>query len=131
MSQKELAIVGILDLQVVVAPDGDGWIAQGLEIDYAAGGDSPDDARTRFGHGLRALIHIHLEKNGVIDALIVPASLESWKDLLPAGMDSEHWLYSTVSFHKFLPPGIKYFPFANIRYNTFIVPGTLQPEVVM
>ena len=112
-----MAIVGLLDLQVVVAPDGDGWIAQGLEIDYAAGGDSPDDARMRFGHGLRALIQLHLETHGGIDALIVPASLEAWKDLMPAELDSEEWFYSTVSFHKFLPPGIRYFPFANIRYN--------------
>ena len=49
---------GDLSLQVIVAEDGKGWIAQGIELDYAAGGDSYDDAIRRFGAGLRRTVEL-------------------------------------------------------------------------
>ena len=57
-SPKQL-LVNVPNLQVVVAPEGDFWVAQALEIDYAAAGDSPDDAVTRFEAGLESTLKLH------------------------------------------------------------------------
>ena len=48
-------------LRAVVFQDGEGWIVHGLEIDYAAGGISPDDAKKRFARGLALTLHEHLK----------------------------------------------------------------------
>lgn len=112
---SEMAIVGIIELQVVVAPDEDGWIAQGLEIDYAAGGDSPDDARLRFEHGLRELIQVYLTDFGGIEKMIVPAATNVWADLL-RNAPAARWSFPSVSVHEFLPAEVQFFPFKGIRY---------------
>ena len=105
------ATVGILDLQVVLAKDGDGWVAQGIELDYAACGSSKDDVKDRFERGLRATIHVHLNRFGDIERLLTPTPTETWKRLLPA---EGQMRYSHVSHHQFFPPVS--FPFGKIVY---------------
>ena len=104
------ATVGILDLQVVLAKDGDGWVAQGIELDYAACGSSKEDVKARFERGLGATIQAHLNHFGDIDRLIVPAA-PPWTQLLPA---ADQMRYSHVSHHRFFPPVS--FPFGKIVY---------------
>ena len=114
-SAPSLAVVGI-DLQVVVAPDEDGWIAQGVEIDCAAGGDTPEDAQERFEHALGALLQAHLSSFGNLEKMLSPVnSANLWAELALSASASE-WTYSHVSVHKFLPAEIDFFPFKMIRY---------------
>ncbi len=114
--QRVQALVGIFDLQVVVAPDDDAWIAQGIEIDYATAGSSPDDVRARFGQGLCTLIQAHLDRFGNIERMIESAPLSTWAEFVEKQGDQQQWQYSSVSIHDYLPPNLQYFPFGNIKY---------------
>lgn len=105
------ATVGILNLQVVLAREGNGWVAQGIEIDYAACGASKDDVKERFESGLCATIQAHLDRFGDVDQLLTPTPVETWRRLLPA---EEQMRYSHVSQHQFFPP--VFFPFGKIMY---------------
>lgn len=109
-------IVGILDLQVIVAPQGKLWVAQALEIDYAAAGESPEDAKKRFEDGLCATIHEHLRVFGTLSRLTqsTPAP-DEWFSLVKKGKLEE---YTQVSIHDFLPDKIDklLLPFGQIKY---------------
>jgi hypothetical protein len=102
-------IVGLGELRVLVTPDGDGWFAQALEIDYSAGGDSIEDVKARFERGLTLTIGKHLETYGSIDKLLVVAPREAWAAFYAAGKESQKHLFSQLSLHK---QG----PFDSIRY---------------
>lgn len=71
-------LVQIVDLQVWVFRDGEHWVAQGLDIDYAAAGETLDEVRMHFSKGLCATIEEHLKKFKTIDALIRPAPRDVW-----------------------------------------------------
>ncbi len=108
---SETAVVTLLGLQVIIAPDGDQWVAQALEIDYAAAGDSKEDVKQRFQNGLTATIGEHFKRFGGIDELLTPPPPSYWRDLLKTGQME---LFSSVSTHEFeMPPG---FPFGQINY---------------
>jgi len=119
---KALYGVGIFDLQVILAEEApNSWVAQAMEIDYAAGGTTLEDVQTRFEQGLCATIHEHLTVFGDLDKLVVPALPEFWKHLYKAGKVHH---YSQVSMHEILtknkaseecliPTG---FPFGKIDY---------------
>ena len=114
-SAPSLAVVGF-DLQVVVAPDEDGWIAQGVQIDCAAGGDTPEDAQKRFEHALGALLQAHLTNFGNLDKVLSPVnSANVWAELAQSAAASE-WTYSHVSVHELLPAELDFFPFETIKY---------------
>ena len=108
------ATVGILDLQVLLAKDGDGWVAQGIELDYAACGSSRDDVKDRFERGLCATIQAHLNRFGDIERLLKPTPPATWTRLLPA---EDQMRYSHVSHHRFFPPVSVSFPFGKIVYT--------------
>lgn len=113
----ELAVVGIFDLQVLVARDDDSWVAQGVEIDYAVCGTSLDDVRERFQLGLSKMIQAHFGKFGNLDGLLQPAPLEVWTNLVRSQPPAQEWLYTTVSVHKFIDPQrVNEIPFASIKY---------------
>ena len=76
-------------LQVIIAADGDGWVAQGIEIDYAAGGDSPTDAKERFQIGLEATARASLETNNNLSAFLRPANINTWMPLVVKGAASK------------------------------------------
>ena len=76
---------GIGNLRVVLVPDENFWFAQGLEIDYAAQGDSLEDAQENFQDGLSATIHEHLRVYGTIAGMLRIAPQEAWDLLLKAG----------------------------------------------
>ena len=105
------AIVGIENLHVILVQQGDGWVAQGIELDYAAGGESQDDVKARFERGLIRSIHLHLNEFGDLDRLNVPATGAVLAGLLPA---EGTMLFHSVSFHEYEPP--EAFPFREISY---------------
>ena len=117
MSSPDLALVGIFDLQVVIARDGEGWVAQGLEVDYAVGGDSVEDVQARFGQGLRATVQAHLERFGHLENFIVPAVRDAWSSLLTG---AQEWKYTHVSLHQLGITERDSFPFRDIK---FVIPN--------
>jgi len=67
--------VGIGNLRVFVMPDGKFWFAQGLEIDYATQGDTPEQAKDNFAEGLASTIDLHLRTHGNITAILKPSDI--------------------------------------------------------
>jgi len=65
--------VAVYNLRVLISRDGDSWIAEGVDIDYAADGASPDEARARFERGLAKSVKAHLAKFGNLRKLVQPA----------------------------------------------------------
>lgn len=75
-------VVGIGNLRVVITNDDGAWFAQGLEIDYAAEGDTLEAAKNNFADGLYATIQTHLKLHGSIKKLLRPAPQDAWQELL-------------------------------------------------
>lgn len=109
---KAAAIVGILSLQVILAPEDGCWIAQAVELDYSAAGDSQEDAKQRFEAGLCATIQEHFKRFGNLRRLLVPAPTEDWLGLVDTEAQSQWSIL--VSTHRFVPPNL--FPFKGITY---------------
>lgn len=112
----ERAIVGIFDLQVLIVRESDGWVAQGLEIDYAVCGTSLDDVRSRFQRGLSATIQAHFGRFGSLDGLLQPTPTPVWADLARAQPKPQEWLFTSVSVHDFIGPEANAIPFTRIKY---------------
>lgn len=72
MSAKQRYEVRVSDLHVLIVNDGEHFYAQGVEVDYAAGGDSLEDVQSRFQHGLRATINANIERFGDVSRLLKP-----------------------------------------------------------
>jgi len=72
-------VIGLGNIRVLLIPDGNGWFAQGLEIDYAAQGDTLHAAKREFEDGLGATVHAHLQRTGDIKTLLNPAPREMWE----------------------------------------------------
>ena len=104
----QAAIVG-LRVQVFLVPEENLWTAQAIEIDYAASGDSIEEAKQHFEEGLLHTIQAHLTRFGHLDNL-VGAPPEDWRDLL----NERRELYRQVSLHRFVSP--ESFPFDGIDY---------------
>ena len=82
--EAESHVDGILDLRVVIVPDGSAWFAQGLDIDYAVQGETLDDAKSHFQSGLAATVHEHLTAFGTIKGVLRVAPQEAWDLMYPA-----------------------------------------------
>jgi hypothetical protein len=110
-------IVGIGNLRVVIVPDGELWFAQGLEIDYAAQGNSEADVKKQFEIGLWATIQEHLRVHGSIQNLLKIAPPTIWNELLyDAGENVRTGLFSQVSGHEVVSKIMKKLPFSGIQY---------------
>jgi len=76
-------IVELLTLRVLVSGnDIEGWMAQGLEIDYFACGRTEESVRDKFFKGLIGTIELYLEVNeeALEDFLSQPAPKEVWRE---------------------------------------------------
>jgi hypothetical protein len=93
-------VVGIGNLRVVIAPDGDMWFAQGLEIDFAASGDTIDDVKSKFESGLACMIHEHLKMFGNIKGILKVAPVEVWVEMYAASTAGKKYRFSHVSHHE-------------------------------
>lgn len=81
ISHEKGHFVGIGALRVLIHPDGDLWYAQGIEIDYAATGESVDEVKHNFEVGLARTIDLHLERWGTIERLLKFAPASEWEEL--------------------------------------------------
>jgi hypothetical protein len=57
-------------LRVLVVRDNAQWFARGIEIDYAASGDTMSDVQRRFERGFLLTVRAHLDKFGTINRLL-------------------------------------------------------------
>ena len=120
LSKSTTWVVGILNLQVILQNEGDMWVAQALEFDYAAGGLTKDDVKARFELGLHETIQQHFKLFGNLDRLLTTKpSPEYTLDLL--NNPKLRVKYSCVSEHTFTPPELSggtdvMFPYGKISY---------------
>lgn len=89
-------LVAFGSLRVLVKETNSHWFAQGIEVDYAAAGDSLEDVKDRFEKGLTATIHLHLERYGTIEKLLRFAPKEA---LEPFGDIKNFHTLTSVSLH--------------------------------
>ncbi len=72
-------------IKVIVDGDNkDGWMAQGLEIDYFACAKSEKTVRENFVEGLQKTIKLNLEKGKDVKRLLTPAPKEVWAEYYAA-----------------------------------------------
>jgi hypothetical protein len=97
----KISVVGIGNLRVVIIKDDDLWFAQGLEIDYAAQGQTIEDVKKHFEGGLAATVHEHLRVFGDIGKLLKVAPAEVWNEfLMGTFVESKHYSFDQVTVHK-------------------------------
>jgi len=66
-------------VRVLLLRDGRHVVAQGLDVDYCAAGDSLAEAKENFTRGFIATIEANLREFGSIDSLIAPAPAEFFR----------------------------------------------------
>ena len=71
--------VDIHALRVLLFREGDHWIAQGLDLDYATAGKSIPDVQRRFAEGLCHTLTEYAARDGSLEAFIRPAPREIWQ----------------------------------------------------
>jgi hypothetical protein len=111
ISDDNIHFVGIGSLRVIIQPDGDGWYAQGIEIDYGATGRSVDEVKRNFEIGLARTIDLHLERWGTIERILKFAPASEWEDLRGA----EPYKFSITLVHS-VPTVSEKTPFPSIAY---------------
>ena len=67
ISDGGLHAAAVKALHVHLLQDGNGWFAQGMQIDYSACGETLDEVKHNFAHGLCLTINEHLLMYGHID----------------------------------------------------------------
>lgn len=86
------------EIRVLVMKDADALFAQGLDIDYAAEGESMDEVIENFVGGLVRTLHEHLVVHGNLRKLPAPAPPEYWQAYLSD--DVHHVECRWLSVHK-------------------------------
>lgn len=87
-------------LRVVLWKTEHGWIAKGLDIDYAVSGPSKVEATRRFENGLARTLILNQQAFGTIEHVLKPAPKDEWPE-------ADVRTIRTVSFSKFtktIPP---------------------------
>lgn len=81
-------------VRVLLFRDGAQFVAQSLEVDYCAAGDSIEEAKENFLRGFAATIDLNLRKFGTLANMIEPAPAKYFQqfyaiadDFAPAPMD--------------------------------------------
>ena len=69
-------IIFLDKLTVLITQEEDSWIAQGIEINYFAYGDSVEDAQDAFEIGLFETVKAYLNRNGNIISMLQWAPAE-------------------------------------------------------
>jgi len=95
-------LVGFGNIRVLILQEPDGWFAQGLEVDYAAEGDSLEEVQRAFEQGFHATIDTHLRLYGGIERLLRPAPPEVWQELVTTRAQLKR--YTQISLHRSLLP---------------------------
>ncbi len=83
IKKAEQDLMSIDSLRVLVdGNDSDGWMAQGLEIDYFVCAKTEKSVKENFVKGLVKTIAIYLEEDGSVSNLLEPAPREVWREFL-------------------------------------------------
>lgn len=90
-------VVMIDKLRVALMQDGSTWVAQGLEIDYAAEGSSLDEAKTAFARGLMLTLRENVRVFGNIRNVLRVAPPEVWNAYMAANVLRQ--IHSQISEH--------------------------------
>ena len=98
-------------LRVVIIPDGPGWTAQGVEIDYAASGETVEEVQRRFETGLAKTIRAHLEKWNSIERLLKHTPHNELEQLTGRHI----WAFADCTIHS-APEIEKSLPYNGIAY---------------
>lgn len=97
---KDGEVVALGNLRVLITKTDGAWIAQGLEIDYAAYGDTIPEAKERFEDGLAQTIEAHLRVHRNLEHLLEIAPPEVWKEFISSPL--HRFAHSQVSIHTVL-----------------------------
>jgi hypothetical protein len=92
--------VGILNLHVLIVPDGKGWFAQAFEIDYGVQGSTIEEVKKRFEKGLGATVRHNVDIFAGIDNLLHPN--QDWY-LLKAQTKGREYDYSCIEMCQVAP----------------------------
>lgn len=99
-------------MRVMVTHDDGSWFAQGIDLDYAAEGETFEDMKSRFESGLVATIQEHLNVYGALEQFIKPPPAEVLSEF-HAGAGDEYECSMLSEFEAFGPhlrfSGIEYF----------------------
>lgn len=106
-------MVDIGSLRVYIVLDGEGYFAQGLEVDYAAEGSTIADVQQRFELGLQATLAEFTKRHGSSEGyLFTLTKLVTWQEFFRALLSRRiKFLGSRAAFLS-----IKDFPFSSITY---------------
>src|SRR5690242_12514148 len=96
MQKESVHAVGIGNIKVILFKEDGMWIAQGLEIDYAAYGKSKQKAKSNFEAGLQGTIDLHIKIHQNIKHLLKIAPAEIWEALCNKGTE---YRYSQMTLH--------------------------------
>jgi hypothetical protein len=94
-SQEDRHAVALGSVRVLLREEAGEWFAQGVEIDYAATGTTPEEAKDRFERGLAATVHLHLSRFGSVERLLKFAPEAVWQRLKARGA----YAFSMVTVH--------------------------------
>lgn len=87
---KDTAIASVKALHVLLCQEDGAWSAQGVEIDYAACGNSVEEATKNFVDGLAHTVVQHLLIRGNLDKVLKWAPkevMEEWLKTPPAAIN--------------------------------------------
>lgn len=82
-------------VRVLLCEEAGEWFAQGIELDYAATGDTPEEVKQRFEQGLAATVHLHLRRFGSVERLLKFAPETVWQRLKAR----DAYAFSMVTVH--------------------------------
>lgn len=118
MSDGNNHIVGLKSLKVMLCKDSGMWFAQGLEIDYAACGNTIEETQENFLQGLKLTIQKHLEMHGSIEKMLKVSPQEVWdeyfkSDVIKQKLTTFDFYESQASEEQQIE---KYVPFKDIAF---------------
>jgi hypothetical protein len=106
MEENATHVVGFGNIRVILFKEPGAWIAQGLEIDYAASGSSKAEAKKNFEIGLEGTIDLHIKVHNTIKNLLKTAPPDIWAIL--SDSKGTEYRYTQVSFHDDLFKALPY-----------------------
>lgn len=108
---EQHARVYIDALRVIIVEESPGvWSALGVEIDYAASGESLDAVRQNFERGLALTIHANLRKFGTIERLLRFSPPSEWGVIMESGGQHHFSLETLHQIHD------SHLPYQHIAY---------------
>lgn len=101
------------NLRVLVVQEDGQWFAQGIEVDYAAAGDSLEDVKDRFSRGLLETARAHIRRFETIDGMLRFAPEATWRRIFD---ESEAYDVTLQQVQAISAPKEPTLPFKQIAY---------------